>query len=83
MSVFKSVMEAVIQKRTGYKALYEGKEITGCVDCGNNQPFPGILPFAPTRKCIVTATSDETMLTIFDPFNIPEECPLRITGELK
>jgi hypothetical protein len=83
MSVAKAIMESVFQKRTGYKAMYNGKEISGCSECGNNHPFPGILPFAPTRKCIITSTSNETLLTIFDPYNIPEECPLRMTGELK
>lgn len=83
MSALKTMLWSVVQKRTGYTALYNGKEITGCSECGNNQAFPGLLPFAPTRKCIVVSTSDEQLLTIFDPYNIPEECPIRMTGELK
>lgn len=73
-------MDATIQKRTWYTAIYNGKEIIGCSECGNNQKFPGLLPFAPTHKCIITTKEGEGLMVILDPFNIPEECPLKCEG---
>ncbi len=83
MSVFTIMKKAVSAglKRTGYNAIYNGKVITGCFECGNNKTFPGAIPGMPTHKCIVTCTSDESLMTIFDPYNIPEDCPLKVEGE--
>ena len=78
MGMFANLAKAVIQKRTRYRAIYGGKTITGCGECGNNKEFPGLLPFAPTHKCIVTCTTDEDLLTILDPYNIPEDCPIKV-----
>lgn len=83
MPLFKNLTDAILQKRTGYKALYNGVEIQGCSECGNNKEFPGIIPRVPIHKCIVTSNDKEELLTIFDPYNIPPECPLKLTGEIK
>lgn len=77
MSLFPGLKEALLQKRTNYVAFNEGKEITGCGDCGNNHTFPGLLPFAPTHKCIIATDDKGQMAVIYDPFNIPEYCPIK------
>ena len=81
MSIISELKNAMFTNRTNYKAMYKGKEITGCGDCGNNQPFPGLIAFAPTHKCIISDDGSGNMMVIFDPFNIPEFCPLKYIEE--
>jgi hypothetical protein len=69
--------DALFQNRTQYVAVCKDKIIQGCGDCGNNQPFPGFLPFAPTHRCIISTDDDGKMNVIYDPFNVPEFCPIK------
>ena len=83
MGVLASLKNAMFLNRTKYRAMVGGKEIYGCGECPNNQPFPGLLPVAPTHRCILVMTPEESFMTIFDPFNIPEDCPLKFLPEDK
>lgn len=67
---------AIVQKRTNNIAVFDGKEITGCGDCGNNVLIPGVFAFAPTHKCIISESGGELKI-IYDPFNIPDDCPIK------
>jgi len=83
MGVLSSLKNAMFLNRTKYHAMIDGKEICGCGDCTNNQPFPGLIPVAPTHRCIQVMTPEESFMTIFDPFNIPNECPFKFNPEEK
>lgn len=72
------LINAMFQRRTPYTAIYKGKEIRGCGDCGNNDAFPGVLPYIPTHKCILRSDGAGGFAIIYDPFNIPEDCPLKV-----
>lgn len=64
--------------------MYEGVNITGCCECGNNKEFPGLIPGIPTHKCIIASTDgNESLMTIFDPYGIPDDCPIKLTEGLK
>lgn len=63
--------------RTGYKALVNGEIIDGCGVCGFNKEMR--LHTLPAHYCIESIKSNGEPQAIYDPFDIPEFCPNRVT----
>ena len=78
-----TLRDKVILQRTEFKATYNGKEIFGCADCGDNKEFKGILPYAPIHRCLAEISCDGSNPLILDPYNIPGWCPRRIMEDQK
>ena len=78
MNALDTLVQKVILKRTGYKALVKENLISGCGDCCYNLEEPGLIKIAPVHRCSMTIVTDGKHQIIFDPLNIPEYCPFRI-----
>ena len=71
----------VILRRTGYTAIVNGKEITGCGECPYNETHtPRGMPI-PYHTCSKSFGWDGKPLPILDPFNIPEQCLMRAVNK--
>jgi hypothetical protein len=70
--------------RTGFKACVNGKIIHGCGECGiedgghNYAKKPFRFALVPTHYCDARIDDHAQDVIIFDPLNIPADCPFRV-----
>ena len=78
MGLISGVLAKTIAHRTGLKAEYNGIVIDGCDQCGENREEEGPLPGIPVHRCKVRLGIDGKNALIWDPGNIPFDCPYAI-----
>lgn len=72
-------------QRHNYTAFVDGKIIKGCGDCPCNTETFQEIPFfknalpIPTHRCNARIDSRGEFEVIFDPFNVPYNCPHIVT----
>jgi hypothetical protein len=77
-TTYQNILTKVLH-RTGYKAFAGGKIVTGCGECCHNMSVKANLITA--HQCDVSLGPDCKPLMIFDPYDVPEFCCLRIVDD--
>lgn len=77
------IYDKTLMQRTGLKAMYNGKVITGCSECGDNIKQKGLIAIAPIHRCRLRIGTDGQNEIIWDPYNIPTDCPYALIEEQK
>ena len=73
------IMDHIVGTRTGYKAIIDGKIIAGCYSCTHNLELKEKVYLLPAHRCDADVDLAGNHPLIFDPLNIPERCPFRVT----
>jgi len=67
--------------RKGYKAFAGGKVVTGCFECRHNVA-EHVRGFPPAHYCEVSIDDFCKPLRIFDPYDVPELCSMRVSEDI-